>query len=302
VNKVDLSIIIVNYNTSLLLENCLRSIAKADKPKKGLEIIVVDNASSDNSVNLVKKNFPDVKIISLKTNLGFAKANNLGAKTANGNYYLFLNSDTVLNRFSIVKPLKYLKNHPKAGAITVKLYLKNGQIDRDNHRGFPTPWAALTHFSGLSKLFPNSRLFGQYHQKFLNFDKIHTVPVAAGSFLMLPKNVFEKLNGWDEDFFFYGEDIDLCYRLYLLGLKTIYYPKANATHLKGASSGLRSESKNIAKNSKANRIKVAKASVKAMEIFYKKHYQKKYPWFVTFLVLLAIRFRGFLRILKHYLS
>lgn len=301
-NKVDLSIIIVNYNTSFLLENCLKSIVRADKPKKGLEIIVVDNASIDKSVSLVRRHFPEVKLITNKTNLGFSKANNLGAKYANGQYLLFLNSDTVLSRLSLVKPLKYLKNHPSVGALTIKLYLKNGSIDKDNHRGFPTPWVALTQFSGLSKLFPKSRLFGQYHQNFLNLDKIHSIPVAAGSYLMIPKKIFNKLNGWDEDFFFYGEDIDICYRINKLGLKTIYYPKVSAIHHKGASSGLRKESKDIAKNTKRNRIKVAKASVQAMELFYKKHYQKKYPCFVSLIIINSIRIKGLLRILKHYLS
>jgi GT2 family glycosyltransferase len=300
--KIDLSIIIVNYNTANLLDNCLRSISKADKPKSGLEVIVVDNASTDHSFDLVKKNFPEVKIIINNENYGFAKANNLGAKEATGRFFLFLNSDTILNRFSLVKPLKYLKNHPSVGALTIKLLLKDGSIDRDNHRGFPTPWAAFTYFSGLSKLFPKIRSFNQYHLNYLNLDKTHAIPVAAGSFLMLPKSIFQKIGGWDEDYFFYGEDIDLCFRLSEAGLKIIYYPKVSAIHLKGASSGLRSESKKIAQNTKTNRLKVARASVNAMEIFYKKHYQKKYPRIASFLVLSAIRLRGAFRIFKHHLS
>jgi len=299
--KLDLSIVIVNYNTASLLDDCLSSIFKSTKPKNGIEVIVVDNASTDDSRKIVKKKYPDVYLIANKTNLGFAKANNLGVKQAKGRFLLFLNSDTVVNRFSLVKPLKYLRNHPSVGAVTIKLYLKNNQIDPDNHRGFPTPWAALTHFSGLSRLFPQSKVFNQYHLGYLNFDRIHPIPVAAGSFLLMPTALFHQLGGWDEAYFFYGEDIDLCFRLNQAGYKIIYYPKVSALHLKGASSGLRQETKKIAPANKANRLKVAKASVKAMEIFYQKFYADKYPFLLTYFVLLAIKIRGFFRLTKHRL-
>lgn len=300
--KPELSIIIVNYNTSALLKDCLTSIYKGMLPPNGVEVIVVDNASHDDSVNMIEKNFRQVKIISNKENLGFAKANNLGVAATQCPYVLFLNSDTVLNRLSLVKPLKYLKNHPSVGALTIKLYLKNGEIDIDNHRGYPTPWASLSHFSGLAKIFPKSSLFNYYHLGHESYDRIHSIPVAAGSYLMMPTKLFRQIGGWDEAYFFYGEDIDLCYRINQAGYKIVYYPKTSALHLKGASSGLRKETKGLAKPPKETRVRVAKASVEAMEIFYKKFYSQKYPQLLTWFVLLAIRGRGMIRVIKHQLS
>ncbi len=297
----DLSVIIVNYNTKQLLFDCLKSLHKAIKPAKGLEIIVVDNASHDGSVSMVHQSFPSVLTIKNRRNYGFAKANNLGVKKSSGKYLLFLNSDTLVDPHSLVKPLKYLKTHPQAGALTVKLILGNGKIDPDNHRGFPTPWTAFTHFTFLNRLFPQSHLFNNYYQSYKDFSKIHRLDVAAGSYLLLSRKLFTQLGGWDESYFFYGEDIDLCYRIHQAGYHIIYYPKVKVIHLKGASSGLRQETAHLAKPPKANRLKVAKESVKAMKIFYKKFYAQKYPKFLTSFILLGITLRGQLRIIKHHL-
>lgn len=298
----DLSIIIVNFNTRDLLFDCLKSISKATHPKNGLEVIVVDNASHDDSVKMVKSNYPDVILIKNKKNLGFAKANNIGAKKAAGRFLLFLNSDTVIKRYSLVKPLKFLKNHPKVGAITIKLVTATGQIDIDNHRGFPTPWASFCHFFGLSRLLPNSTLLNSYHLGLRKLNRVHSIPVAAGSFLMMPSKIFKQIGGWDEAYYFYGEDIDLCYRIGLANYKIIYYSKVSALHLKGASSGIRKETAKVSKADQATRIKIAKSSAEAMKIFYKKFYIKKYPRIVTFLILSAITLKGWLRILKYKLS
>jgi GT2 family glycosyltransferase len=299
---IKLSIIVVNYNTEKLLFDCLTSISKAEHPKNGVEVIVVDNASRDGSLKMLAKNFPNVKVIANKHNLGFAKANNLGSAIATGKFILFLNSDTIVKKYALVKPLKFLSGHPNAGALTIKLILKDGSLDRDNHRGFPTPWAAFSHFSGLSKIFKKSKLFTSYHQSTKNMDKIHTIPVIAGSYIMISKKLFEQIGRWDEQYFFYGEDIDLCYRINQAGKKIIYYPKVSTLHLRGASSGLRKESEKIAVSSRENRIKVAKASIDAMKIFYKKFYKDKYPSPVTWAVLAGISLKGQLRLLKHKLN
>lgn len=298
----DLAIIIVNYNTKALLDDCLASIMKADTPRGGLEVIVVDNASSDGSVEMVKKKYRSVILVKNKSNLGFAKANNIGVEKTKAKNLLFLNSDTVIKRYSLVKPLKFLKNHPRVGAVTIKLFLKDGSLDYDNHRGFPTPWASFTHFSGISSIFPKSTLLNPYYLGFQKLNKVHTIPVAAGSYLMMPKKIFEKVGRWDEAYFFYGEDIDLCYRIGQAGFRIVYYPKVSALHLKGASSGLRKESAKIAVSSKSNRIKVAKASVEAMKIFYRKFYSDRYPKIVTWFILTGISLKGWLRVLKHKLS
>lgn len=297
--QLDLAIIVVSHNTSELLENCIKSILSSEKPKGGLEIIVIDNNSTDGTRQVVSKKYPQIKLITNKRNVGFAAANNQGVKISNSKYYLFLNSDTELKKYSLVKPLKYLKTHPKVGAVSVKLYLRDGNVDIDNHRGLPTPWSAFCKFSGLSKLFPNTLFFNSYHLGLKNLNKIHQIQVTAGSFLMISSSLFKKIGMWDEDYFFYGEDIDLSYRINQAGYKIIYYPKVNALHLKGASSGLRKETIEVAKPIKATRAKVAKASVEAWRIFYKKHYQNKYPSLITWLVMSGIALLGYLRILKN---
>lgn len=300
--KNELAIIVVNYNTRQLLDDCLASIYRADAPKGGLQVVVVDNASSDDSMNMVAQKYPGVLVVKNSENLGFAKANNIGVEAADAKYILFLNSDTVIRRYSLVKPLKYLKTHPKIGAITVRLYLKDGSIDYDNHRGFPTPWTSFTKFSGLSKFFPKSTLFNSYHLGFQKLDKIHAIPVAAGSFLMMPTKLFKDIGMWDETYFFYGEDIDLCYRVNQAGYKIIYYPKVSTLHLRGATSGLRKENAKEAVSAKANKIKVAKSSAEAWKIFYKKFYSKRYPKIVTAIVLAGIAIKGKLRVLKYQLG
>lgn len=304
-NKFDLAVIIVNYNTKQLLEDCLTSVFKADAPKDGLQVVVVDNGSKDGSLELLsrlEKKYPNLVVISSSENLGFAKGNNIGVDGSDAKHVLFLNSDTVIKRYALVKPLKYLKTHPKVGAVTIRLYLKDGSIDYDNHRGFPTPWAAITKFSGLSALFPNSTFFNSYHLGFRKLDKIHQIPVAAGSYLMMPTKLFRQIGMWDETYFFYGEDIDLCYRINQAGYKIIYYPKVSTLHLRGASSGLRKENAKSASSSRENRIKVARSSTDAWRIFYKKFYKTKYPFFVTAAVIAGMTLIGNIRVLKHKLT
>lgn len=298
----ELAVIIISYNTKELLDDCLASVYKADHPRKGLQVAVVDNASVDGSMDMVAKKYPAVISINNSKNLGFAKANNIGVEATDARYVLFLNSDTVIKRYSLVKPLKYLKTHPKVGAITIKLFLKDGTIDYDNHRGFPTPWTSISKFSGLAKIFPKSTFFNSYHLGFQKLDKIHQIPVAAGSFMMMPTKLFSDIGMWDESYFFYGEDIDLCYRINEAGYSIIYYPKVSTLHLRGASSGLRKENAQTAASSKANRIKVAKSSTDAWKIFYKKFYSKRYPFFITAMVLAGIAVKGKLRVLKYQLS
>lgn len=298
----DLAIIIVNYNTRDLLDDCLASIFRADGPRGGLQVVVVDNGSVDDSMDMVAQKYPAVVTIQNSENLGFAKGNNLGVEASNARYLLFLNSDTVVKRYSLVKPLKYLKTHPKIGAITIKLFLKDGTIDFDNHRGYPTPTASIFKFLGLAKIFPKSTFFNSYHLGFQKLNKIHQIPVAAGSYLMMPTKLFKDIGMWDETYFFYGEDIDLCFRINQAGYIIIYYPKVSTLHLRGASSGLRKENAQTAVSTKANRIKVAKSSSDAWKIFYKKFYSRKYPFFITALVLTGIAIKGKLRVLKYQLG
>ncbi|MCP4426493.1 MAG: glycosyltransferase family 2 protein [Chloroflexi bacterium] len=299
---IDLSIIIVNYNTKQLLDDCLHSLAEADAPPGGMEIIVVDNASLDGSQAMVADKYPDATLIASDENLGFAAANNRGTAVAQGGAYLFLNSDTRVSREALTQPLEYLQTHSDTGAITIHLVYPTGQRDPDNHRGFPTPWAALCHFSGLSRLFPHNPRFNQYFQAYRDFSQTHPIDVIAGSFMMMPADLFHQLDGWDETYFFYGEDIDFCYRIREAGYQIIYYPHVETLHYKGASSGLRKESAALAKPPKETRVRVAKESVRAMKVFYQKFYRQKYPRLVTTLVLAGIQARGWFRIMKHRLK
>jgi len=316
VEKIDLSIIILSYNTEKLLMQCINNLINNLKLKTNnhnlklktvCEIIVVDNGSTDNSVEKVKEykiqnTKYDIHLIENQSNLGYAKGNNVGLKQARGEYILFLNSDTEVFPGALEEAVDFVKKNPDIGALTAKTILASGKMDPDCHRGFPTPWASITYFLGLEKLFPKSRLFGQYHKYYLNLNENHEIEAGAGAFMLVPKKVIDEVGGWDEQYFFYGEDLDFFYRIKKAGHKVMFFAKPLLKHYKGASSGLRKESKDISKNSKENRIRVAKASVSAMEIFYKKFYKDIYPWWLTSFVLGAIKIKGFFRILKHYLK
>lgn len=288
--KVRLSIIIVNYNTKDLLKQCLKSVI-------GYEIIVVDNASTDGSVEMVEKEFPQVRLVKNKKNLGFAKANNQGLRLVQGEYILFLNSDTVVPKKTIASLLSYLEEHPKVGVVTPRLELRNGKVDLDCHRGFPTPWASFSYFTGLEKLFPRSKIFGQYHQTWKEPETIHEIDACCGAFLLTRKKVLEGVSGFDESYFFYGEDLDLCFRIKQRGWKVVYYPKVKAVHYKGTSSGLRKETRDITQVDRETKLKVTRASTEAMRIFYNKFYREKYPFWLTALILLGIKIKSCLRTL-----
>ncbi|MFZ5366144.1 MAG: glycosyltransferase family 2 protein [Patescibacteria group bacterium] len=306
--KIDLSIIILNYNTLKLLRQCLGSVKKSKTDGLTFETIVVDNASTDGSVeelqNLKLKMKNDnlkLKIILSQTNLGFAGGNNLGLKSANGRYILFLNSDTEITPQALVEMTNFMDKNPKVGASTPKTMLFSGGMDPDCHRGFPTPWASVCYFLGLERLFPKSKIFGQYHKFYLDLDKPHEIDAGFGTFMFVRKKVLDQVGNFDESYFFYGEDLDLFYRIKKAGWKVMFYPEPLVTHHKGASSGLRKESREISQASREIRIRTAKASIKAMEIFYKKFYQDKYPRWLTWLVILGIRVIGFFRLVYHIL-
>lgn len=306
--KIDLSIIILSYNTKNLTKKCLESVFQAVKElkRRRIEVIVVDNASTDGSVEEIE-NFKseieipncEFKIIFNKKNLGFAKGNNLGLKKASGKYILFLNSDTEIFPNALKETIDFMESDSKIGAMTPKTLLFSGKMDSDCHRGFPTPWASITYFLGLEKLFPKSKIFGQYHKFFLDLSKTHEIDAGFGTFMVVRKEVVNQVGGWDENYFFYGEDLDYFYRIKQAGWKVMFYSKPLLRHHKGASSGLRSESRKISKPDRQTRIKAAKASIQAMEIFYKKFYKDKYPRWITFGVLLGIKVKGFFRILFH---
>lgn len=282
---VDLSIIIVNYNTKEFLKRCLNSILSSIDGKISYEIIVVDNNSSDQSTEMVKKEFPQIKLIANKDNAGFSKANNQGIKISEKNrYVLFLNPDTIMQNQTIEQMLKFMDSNKIAGAATCKLIMLNGEIDDASRRGFPTPWNAFCHFSGLAGLFTKSKLFSGYNLGWMNLSETHEIDALAGAFMLVRRIAGEQVGWWDEDYFFYGEDIDFCYMLKQKGWKIYYVPTVFATHYKGVSGGIKSVSQELTTASEQTKKRATRWRFNAMRIFYNKHYKQKYPWIVNQLV------------------
>jgi GT2 family glycosyltransferase len=288
---LDLSIIIVNYNTREFLKRCIVSIAENVK-EITYETIVVDNNSSDGSAEMIKKEFPKVRLIANKINGGFSKANNQGVKISKeSKYILFLNPDTIVKNMTLERMINFMDTHKDVGASTCKLIMPNGKIDDATHRGFPTPWNALCHFSGLARIFPSSRIFAGYNLGWMDFNSIHEIDVLAGAFMLIRRNAGEEVKWWDEDYFFYGEDIDFCYLLKQKGWKIYYVPDVFITHYKGVSGGIKSVSKEITTASEETKKRAIKWRFEAMRIFYKKHYQQKYPRIINLLVNAGIAVR-----------
>lgn len=272
----DLSIVILNYNVSKLLVNCLESIYKNKGKEDKWQIIVVDNASSDNSVAVVKSKYPQVELIANEKNLGFAAGNNVGVKKAKAQVVLFLNPDTIVVGDAIQKSYQYLISNPDIGALTCKVELASGKLDYSCHRGFPTPWNSLMYFTGLSKLFPSSSIFSGYTATYLDISKTHEIDCLTGAFLMVRKIAGEQINWWDTDYFWNGEDIEFCYSLKQKGWKIYYYSEVKIIHYKGSSAG-------------KEKSKTTTHGIDAMRIFYNKHFYKTYPPILRDLTLLGIK-------------
>ncbi len=278
------SVIIVNYNTARILKDCLQNL---DSSYPNLETIVVDNGSKDNSVEIVKKFFPKVVLIEAE-NKGLAAGSNLGLSKATGDYILYLGSDAFPEKGTIHGMVEYMEEDPSIGIATCRLVLRNGALDKDAHRGFPTPWTALTHFMYLDRIFSKSKLFNRYFLGFMDMEKPHEIDMCISHFMLVKKEVFERVGKWDEDYFLYGEDVDFCYRVKQSGYRITYLPQFKAVHYKGASVGIRKETQDISKVDEESKRKNRQRTIEAMKIFYKKHMYKKYPWAVNKLVELGI--------------
>ena len=269
-----LSIIIVNYNTYFLTKQTIESVIKKAH-LFNYEIILVDNASVDGSIEALEETFSEeveeklIHIIRNTANLGFSKANNIGMKVAKGEYILLLNSDTEVEGNCLEECLKQMEDNAELGALGCKVVLADGTLDHACKRGFPTPKASFYYFIKWDK--KNPMKYGQYAALHLGEDEVGEVDVLTGAFMLMPKRVLDEVGLLDEDFFMYGEDIDLCYRIKQGGYKILYYPKEKIIHHKGGSS-------------KRRRHKVIFDFHHAMWIFYKKHYIKRYNILVTALV------------------
>lgn len=283
-----LSIIIVNYNSKEFLLNCLVSIKMSSFPKNDLELIVIDNHSKDDGLTDVKKTYPEIQLILNKENLGFARANNQGIRKSTGEYILLLNPDTILERDTLAKMVEFMNKNANVAVATCKVYLPNSELDDASHRGFPTPWRAFCYFTGISALLPKSKFLNGYHLGFADLDKPHEIDSCAGAFMMIRREVADQVSLLDEDYFWYGEDLDFCFRIKKANLKVMFYPGTSITHFKGVSSGIKKISQNISKADMKVRLESTKARFEVMRIFYRKHYINMYPKFITGLVILGI--------------
>lgn len=278
-----LSVIIVNYNVKYFLEQCLHAVQKACSPIHA-EVFVVDNNSVDGSCQMVREKFPKVKLIENHDNKGFSKANNQAIRLAKGEYILLLNPDTIVEEDSFVKCVRFMADHQDAGGLGVKMIDGKGQFLPESKRGLPTPMVAFYKIFGLSKLFSHSKRFARYHLGHLDKDKINEVDVLAGAFMLLRRSVLGQIGLLDEDYFMYGEDIDLSYRITQAGYKNYYFPETTIIHYKGEST-------------KKGSINYVKIFYQAMAIFARKHFSKGRADVFAFLINMAIYFRALLAVL-----
>lgn len=275
-----LSVIVVSYNVSDFLRQTLRTLTAALKGIES-EIIVVDNASTDDSTAMVSSRFPEVKLIASKENLGFAKANNLGMDAARGQVIALVNPDTLIRDDTFQVCLDYLHAHADVGMVGCKILNPDGSLQLACRRSFPTPGVALSKILGLSALFPSSRRFGRYNLTFLHPDQVHDVEAISGSFMVIRRAVITEIGGLDERFFMYGEDLDFCYRIHQAGYRIVYLPQAEIIHYKGQSA------------TQAG-FRALIHFYDAMRLFVEKHFEKGWLWLPRWLLLAGIGLRGLL--------
>jgi len=275
---MQVSIVIVNYNVKYFLEQCLCSVKQAIK-QIDAEIIVVDNASSDNSITYLQPLFPEVQFVQNNSNLGYAKACNQGYRLAKGEYVLFLNPDTMVAEQCFHECISFLKTHADCGALGVRMIDGSGKFLAESKRSFPSPLISFFKLIGLATLFPSSRFFNKYALGNLNENEIHVIEVLAGAFFMTTKKLLERLNGFDESFFMYGEDIDLSYRIHQAGFKNYYLGTTTILHFKGESS----------RRAGMNYVKMFYS---AMNVFVKKHYSKAQSILFSFFIYLLTIFKS----------
>ena len=271
-----LSVIIVNYNVKYFLEQCLYSVQKAMEGIAG-EIIVVDNCSTDGSMDYLRPVFPSVQFIANTENLGFSKANNQGWRIARGDYILFLNPDTIIPEDSLQLSLSAMEQDARIGALGIRMIDGSGQYLPESKRGNPGAKTSFFKLSGLARLFPQSPVFARYYLGHLSPRQSQEVEVLAGAYMMVRKNVLDATNGFDERFFMYGEDVDLSYRIRGMGYKNWWLAGSSIIHFKGEST--RKDAKYVI------------LFYKAMALFVEKHYGRQAGWY-TFLLQSAIRARA----------
>ncbi|MBR2090330.1 MAG: glycosyltransferase [Fibrobacter sp.] len=271
------SIIIISYNSCDFIPACLKSVRDACEGIDS-QIIVLDNGSNEPIIPEIKNFFPEVEWIDSKENLGFGKGCNLAEKHATKPYLFFINPDTIISKNAFREMLKFMEEHPEAGTVGCRILNEDGSLQWACRRSFPTIVSAVSKTIGLAALFPKSKLLASYNMTYADPDEMIEVDAVSGSFFCIRRDVYEKLNGFDEDYFMYGEDLDLCFRTKQMGLKNYYTPVTNILHFKGQSCRTRRWGSYV-------------DFYRAMLIFVKKH---KDLYFVpNFLVSFGILFAAF---------
>ncbi len=256
---MELTVVIVNYRVKYLLEQTLRSVEQAIQGMAG-EVIVVDNLSGDDSIAFSRERHPDVTFIENQENVGFARANNQAIMQARGEFTLILNPDTIITPRCLQEGIAWMRSHPKCGAIGARMMDGNGVFLPESKRSFPTPWVSFCKIFGLSKLFPRSPWFAKYHLRYLSDLEPQCIDILSGAYMLCRTNVLQQLGGFDEDFFMYGEDIDLSYRIVKAGYENWFLPTP-MVHYKGESTHKDS-------------MRYVRVFYDAMLIFYRKHFPR----------------------------
>ena len=286
---VKLSVIIVNYNVCYFLEQALLSVRRAvEKLGQPVEVFVVDNNSADGSVSMVRARFPEVRLIANCDNPGFSKGNNQALRLATGQYQLLLNPDTVVEEDTFRACCDFMDAHPDCGGLGVKMLDGQGKFLPESKRALPTPAVAFYKMFGLAALLPTSRTFGRYHLGFLDKDQTHEIEVLSGAFMLLRQDALNQVGLLDEDYFMYGEDIDLSYRLTRGGWKNYYFPGTRIIHYKGEST----------KRTSVNYVFVF---YRAMVIFAEKHFAPGRAGLFSLLINAAIWLRAGAAVLERLL-
>ncbi|MBL7074497.1 glycosyltransferase [candidate division KSB1 bacterium] len=285
---MDVSVIIVSYNVKYFLERAILSLLKA---LKGLrhEIFVVDNHSTDGSPELIRNRFPALKLIANSENVGFGRANNQALRLCGGDYILLINPDTMVQEDTVSKMMSFFEGHPVAGMVGCKILNPDGGLQLACRRSFPTPMVGFAKIVGLSDLFPKSHLWGRYNLTYLDENQISEVDAISGSFMMIRRQVYEGVGGFDEDFFMYGEDLDWCYRIKKAGWKIYYVPTTAIIHYKGESA-------------RASRLDTQRLFYQAMHQFVRKHFRSRYSFAANGLISVGIGIRAGLSFLRRALG
>lgn len=267
-----LEIVIVSYNSRFWLRKTLDSLKRFYIPfsKHNIKVTLVDNASSDGTADIIKNEYSYVNLIKSDKNTGFSAGNNLALKISEADYIMLLNSDMELTEKSknIDILADYLEDNPDSGIITPKLLLSNGHIDPACHRGEPNLLDIFFYFTGFEKLFPKFKFFNKYHMFYEDLSKTHEVDAVTGACMIMKTSVLKKIGYFDERFFMYSEDMDLCRRFRMSGYKIIYYPKIEIIHHK-YKSGLSSTNENIKKN-------ISNHFYNSLLLYYDKHYKDEW--------------------------